>query len=391
MPQPHEQDLRMRLLHTADWHLGRTLRARSFLDDQEWLLLGQFLAMVKDTRPDAVVIAGDVYDRAVPPADAVELLDEVLARIVLGCRVPVVMIAGNHDDPRRLAFGAPLLREAGLHVAKGALAEAFPFQDRHGPVSILAAGYGSPALVATLLGDGSGISDHDEAFAAMCAQARGLARPGARSVLVAHGFVHGGVTSESERALQIGGTGAVSAAHLSGFDYVALGHLHRRQAMDGGRIAYAGSPLAYSFSEAGSTKSVSLVEIGRDGGVTAEEIVLSPRTQLRCLRGTLAEVLAAAHGPGREDWLQVTLTEPAFGAKPRLDERYPSVLELRFDLAPLGATAGRPLDSPSASPLAMLEAFWETIGAGPLAQEERAHAIAAIEAATAADPGREEG
>lgn len=372
----------MRLLHTADWHLGRSLCGRSFQEEQEWLLSGPFLALVKDTRPDAVIVAGDVYDRAVPPADAVELLDDVLARIVRGLRTPVVMIAGNHDDPRRLAFGATLLGNAGLHVARSALAEVFPFEDRHGPVSIVAAGYGSPALVAELIGDGTGVSDHDTAFAAIAAQARSLIRPRARSVLVAHAFIQGGLTSESERVLQVGGTGVVSAAHCDGFDYVALGHLHRRQAMGGGRIAYSGSPLAYSFSEAEAEKSVSLVTIGSDGAMTSEPIAIAPRTPLRTIRGTLDAVLGAAEGPGREDWLQVTLTEPAFGAKPLLNERYPSVLDLRFDIAPSASGQGHRHDGMGADPLAMLEAFWETIGAGALAPEERALAARAIAAAS---------
>jgi exonuclease SbcD len=371
----------MRLLHTADWHLGRTLCGQSFQEEQEWLLSGPFLDLVKDTRPDAVIIAGDVYDRSVPPADAVELLDDILARIVRGLRTPVVMIAGNHDDPRRLAFGATLLAGAGLHVARSALAEMFPFEDRHGPVSITAAGYGSPALVAELLGEESGIGDHDAAFAAVAARARALVRPEARSVLVAHAFVQGGLTSESERVLQVGGSGAVSAAHLDGFHYVALGHLHRRQAMDGGRVAYSGSPLAYSFSEAGAEKSVSLVAIGRDGAVTSEPIALAPRRRLRTLRGTLSDVLAAADGPGREDWLQVTLTEPAFGAKPLLNERYPSVLDLRFDIAHIASGQVRHPHGAGADPLAMLEAFWQTIGAGPLTPQERAIATRAITAA----------
>ncbi|MCU0889490.1 MAG: exonuclease SbcCD subunit D [Rubritepida sp.] len=372
----------MRLLHTADWHLGRTLCGQPFLEEQAWTLFGPFLDIVKTTRPDAVIVAGDIYDRAVPPADAVELLGTVLERIVRGLRIPVVMIPGNHDDERRLAFAANLLRDSGLFIADSALGEAFPFADAHGPVTILAAGYGSPAVIASLLGSGAEVADHDAGFAAMTARVRGLIRPQSRSVLVAHAFVQGGLTSESERGLQVGGTGAVSAAHLAGFDYVALGHLHRRQALDGGRIAYSGSPLAYSFSEAGEEKSVSLVELGRDGRVSAEAITVAPRRRLRTLRGTLAEVLAAADQPGREDWLQVTLTDRAYGAKALLNERYPSVLDLRFDTAPIAAEAaarGRIGDDP----LGLFEAFWRTVGGDALGAEERRLAAAAIAAAAA--------
>ncbi|WP_431303339.1 exonuclease SbcCD subunit D [Sediminicoccus sp. BL-A-41-H5] len=376
----------MRLLHTADWHLGRALCGQSFHAEQERLLTGAFLDILRETKPDAVLLAGDIYDRALPPADSVELLDEVLQRIVRGLGIPVVMIAGNHDDERRLAFGSRLLRDAGLHICDSAMGCAFPFEDAHGPVSILAAGYGTPALLAQLFGAEAGITTHDAGFAAVTAHLRGLAPRSARSVVVAHAFVSGGLTSESERMLQVGGSGAVSAAHLAGFHYTALGHLHRRQSMAEGRIAYSGSPLAYSFSEAGSAKSVTLVELDATGHVTAEEIALTPRHPLRVIRGTLADVLAAADGPGREDWLQVILTDRQLGAKALLQERYPSVLELRFE-SPLttgeaGGTTGARMPQ---DPLEALMAFRAAIGAGQLAEEERAAAIQAIQAALAGE------
>lgn len=376
----------MRLLHTADWHLGRALCGQSFHAEQERLLTGAFLDILRETRPDAVLLAGDVYDRALPPADSVELLDDVLQRIVRGLGIPVVMIAGNHDDERRLAFGARLLRPSGLHICDSAMGCAFPFEDAHGPVSILAAGYGTPALLANLFGAEAGITTHDAGFAAVTAHLRGLAPAGARTVVVAHAFISGGLTSESERMLQVGGSGAVSAAHLAGFHYTALGHLHRRQSMAEGRIAYSGSPLAYSFAEAGGTKSVTLVELDAAGNVTAEDIPLTPRHKLRVLRGTLAEVLAMADDPGREDWLQVILTDRQLGAKALLQERYPFVLELRFEsplaMGEAGATPGARIPQ---DPLEALMAFRAAIGAGDLDGEERAAAIQAISAAMRAE------
>lgn len=374
----------MRLLHTADWHLGRALCGQSFQAEQEWLLAGPFLDVVRETRPDAILIAGDIYDRAVPPGDAVELLDDVLQQIVRGLGIPVVMIAGNHDDERRLAFGSSLLRGSGLFIANSAMGQAFHFTDAHGPVAILAAGYGTPALLASLFGPEAGITSHDAGFAAVAAHLRAKLPEGARSVVVAHAFIQGGLTSDSERMLQVGGTGTVSAAHLAGFHYTALGHLHRRQSMAEGRIAYSGSPLAYSFAEAGGTKSVTLVELDAAGQVTTQDFPLAPRHALRVARGTLAEVLAAAEGPGRADWLQVILTDRQLGAKALLQERYPSILELRFE-APLpggeaGATPGARIPQ---DPLEALGAFWSAIGAGELGAEEREAAIKAITAAQA--------
>jgi len=373
----------MRLLHTADWHLGRMLCGQSFQSEQEWLLSGAFLDIVRDVRPDALLVAGDVYDRRVPPVDAVRLLDTLMDQIIRGLGVPVVMIAGNHDDEDRLAVNASLLRGAGLFIADSAMGQAFTFADAHGPVSILAAGYGSPALLASLFGPEAGITSHDAGFAAVAEHLRGLVPAGTRSVVVAHAFIQGGLTSDSER-IQVGGTDAVSAAHLQGFHYTALGHLHRRQSMAEGRVAYSGSPLAYSFAEAGSTKSVTLVELDAAGAVTTQDFPLLPRHALRVVRGTLAEVLAAAEGPGREDWLQVILTDRQMGARALLQERYPSILELRFE-APLAAT--EPGAAPGAripqDPLEALGAFWNAIGAGELGPEEREAAINAIATAQA--------
>ena len=157
----------MRFLHTADWHLGRTLGGAPFLPEQEWLLCGAFLDMVRETRPDAVIIAGDIFDRAVPPTDAVRLLDDLLGRIIRGLGVPVVLIPGNHDDPARLSFGASLLRASGLHIADSALGVPFPLADAHGEVWIAPSGYASPPLLAQLLGDPA-LPDHDQGVSVLC-------------------------------------------------------------------------------------------------------------------------------------------------------------------------------------------------------------------------------
>jgi exonuclease SbcD len=376
----------MRILHTADWHLGRSLHGQPFLPEQEWLLTGAFLDLLRDTRPDLLLLAGDVYDRASPPAAAVELLGAVLDAVVRGLGIPTLLIAGNHDDARRLGFAAPLLGPAGLHIAGTAQGRAFRFADAHGPVQVLAADYASPEQLAGHFPE-EGIADHEAGFAAVMRHLRGLRDPAARAVVVAHGFVQGGLESESERLLQVGGSGAVSAAHLEGFDYVALGHLHRPQAMAEGRIRYAGSPLAYSFSEAGQQKSATLLEIDAAGGVTAEEIPLPARRPLRLVTGSLAEILAesgagaAAGAPGREDWLQVMLTDRPFDAMARLREAFPNVLDLRFlgrAESRAGLAAARGGGGGRHSPLETLDAFWQAVRGAPLPGEARPPALAAI-------------
>lgn len=381
----------MRFLHTADWHLGRTLNGASFHEEQQALIGVQLVDIVQGTAPDALLIAGDVFDRAVPPAESVALLDDILRRIVLGLGVPVVLIPGNHDDPRRLSFGAPLLREAGLHIADSARGERITFHDDHGAVAVLASGYASPLLLASLFAPQE-VADHDAGFACICANLRGLCDPGTRSVVLAHAFVAGGAECESERQLAVGGAKAVSPGRFDGFGYVALGHLHRPQDLAGGRIRYSGSPLAYSFSEAGQAKSVTLVEMDAAGAVRTEAIPLTPRRPLRRLRGSFAALRDAPAAEGRDDWLEVTLTDPlpVFEAQRRLAEVYPNILAFGYarhealDQAG-GGTAAAPRPE-NAEPLALLDAFWRELREdAPLPEAAAIVARAAIESAREAE------
>jgi len=292
----------MRFIHTADWHLGRTFHNVSLVEDQAHVL-DQLVALVKETRADALVVAGDVYDRAVPPTDAVRLLGDVLERVVVGLEVPVVMIAGNHDSPDRLEFGAPLLSSRGLHV-RGTLApDAGPvvLHDEHGPVGFFLLPYAEPPLVRERLGE-DGLRSHDEAMRALTARILGsvVPRPDLlpRTVLLAHCFAAGGEASESERPLTVGGAGTVDPGCFRGFSYTALGHLHRPQTF-GARVRYSGSLLKYSFSEADHRKSASVVELDATGNVTVEEIPLSPRRDVRIVEGFLKELLGeASREPG---------------------------------------------------------------------------------------------
>ncbi len=337
----------MRLLHTADWQLGRLFHQTQLTDDQQYLL-GQFVDLARDVRPDLVVVAGDVYDRAVPPPDAVDVLDEVLSRLVLDLRLPVVVIAGNHDSPRRLSFGSRLLAAQGLHVV--GRPEARPYRvdlaDDHGPVAVHALPFCAPAAAAEALED-EGVHDQQGVLQAMVERARTALPTGARSVLVAHAFVAGGAVSESERPLSVGGVATVDPAVFTGFDYVALGHLHRPQSLVEGRVQYAGSLLKYSFDEVAHEKSVNLVEIDGAGGVRTERVRLSPRRDVRRLEGLLADLLASPDERIRDDYLCVSLLDrgPVLDAIGRLRRVYPNVLHIERPLiAPegKGIAPGRP-------------------------------------------------
>src|SRR5690554_3929586 len=298
----------MRFLHTSDWHLGRILHGRSLIEDQAHVL-DRFVDLVRDARPDAVLIAGDVYDRAVPPAEAVELLDDTLSRIVLGQGVPVLVIAGNHDSPERLGFGARLLAERGLTIVGRVDApRAVAFEDDWGRVVVHPLPYAEPALVRDAFGDD--VADHEAALAALLGRVRAAHPAGVRSVVMAHAFVAGGAESDSERPLSVGGSAVVDAGLFDGFDYVALGHLHRPQRVGADHVRYAGSLLKYSTSEAGHAKSVSLVELRAPGERTVEEIALAPLRDLRVLTGPLDALIAsAATDPAREDYVFARLTD----------------------------------------------------------------------------------
>ena len=332
----------MRLIHTSDWHLGRIFFKTHLVEDQAYVL-EQFIGIVEQERPDVVVIAGDVYDRSAPCVEAVELLDDVLSRIVLRLGLPVVIIAGNHDSPERIGFCSGLMEAGGLHIAgMPDAARPIEFRDAYGPVWVVPLPYAEPAVVRDRLSAAgaaaaASATDHDAALAAQVS-AVAWACPeafadGERRIAVAHALVYGGDTCESERLLTLGGSGAVDSARFDGFCYTALGHLHRPQPITGTACRYSGSLLKYSFSEADQPKSVSLVEIDGQGTARVATIPLTPRRDVRCLSGSLAELIARAqHDPGRDDYLSVQLSDAdaVWDGLGRLREHYPNVMQLEL-------------------------------------------------------------
>lgn len=333
----------MRLLHTSDWHLGRGLHRVSLLDAQE-AFLDHLVATVREEAVEAVLVAGDVYDRAVPPLAAVRLFDEVLHRLA-DAGVPVVMIAGNHDSPLRLGVGAGLLGRAGTHLRTDPARCGAPvlLTGRDGgEVAVYGVPYLEPALMREEMG--ATPATHAAVLAAAMDRVRAdlAARPaGTRSVVLAHAFVTGGQSCDSERDITVGGVAAVPAGVFRGIDYVALGHLHGCQTL-GERLRYSGSPLAYSFSEAAHEKSMWLVDLDGRGRVRAERMPCPVPRPLARVRGRIDDLLADP-GLARHEgaWVEATLTDPARPPEPmaRLTRRFPHVLSLLF--APVGAH-GRP-------------------------------------------------
>ena len=320
----------MRFIHTADWHIGRQFHNVSLLEDQAHIL-EQLIDVVRTSEAQALIIAGDVYDRAVPPADAVRLLGEVLERMVLGMKVPVIMIAGNHDSPNRLGFASGLLSGQGLHLAGPLTAPVQPItlHDRHGPVVFYPIPYAEPAIVRERF-DVDTAHSHDAAMNAIIASIGAHRKGIARSVAVAHCFVTGGEICKSERPLTVGGAENVDASHFEPFSYSALGHLHRPQQV-AATVQYSGSLLKYSFSEVAHTKSVTIVDIDHAGNCQTNQVALTPRRELRILDGYLEDILKGpTNGENRDDYLLVRLDDKhaILDAMGKLREVFPNVLHL---------------------------------------------------------------
>ncbi len=385
----------MKLIHTADWHLGRLFHNVHLTRDQEYVL-EQFVALVAEVKPAAVLLAGDLYDRAVPPTEAVELLDHTLTEIVDRHEVPVVAIAGNHDSAVRVGFAASLLRARGLHLV-GELPQApspIVLRDEHGPVHVHPIPYADAAEARHAYGD-EDIHDQKAVAAAGVARALVATPAGERSVAVAHSFVAGALESESERPLSVGGATQVPAAVYDGFDYVALGHLHRPQRCGRDTVRYAGSLLKYSFAEHDHVKSVSVVEIGAPGSaagdagaagrarVGVETVALTPRRDVRRLEGTLAELLeSGASDPRRDDYVLAALLDRGALLDPigRLRGVYPNALSIERPLYDtIGAAGARRPRPGSVGDLELFDTFFEYATGGGLDVKQRTELAALID------------
>lgn len=371
----------MRILHTADWHLGRLLHQVSLLEEQRHAL-DQILEMVRAHAVDVLIIAGDVYDRAVPPADAVDLLDSFLFRISSELRVPVVMIAGNHDSLSRLGFAARQLAQAGIYIAgPSAVPQPIVLQDVHGEVAFYGFPYLEPVQVRELTGEA--VRTHDEAAALLVGKA--LADNGStrRCVGVAHCFVSGGEVSDSERPLSVGGTDQVSAEHFQGFNYTALGHLHQPQQQGASHIRYSGSLLKYSFSETKHKKSVTLVDLDANGNCSLEYLPLLPLRDLRMIQGDLQTLLATAPTDDSvNDYLLVRLEDQhaLLDVMSRLRAVYPNVLQIeRPGLLNRSVDSVEPSQNLKREELPLFSEFFEQMRGEALSEEQREVLTEAIE------------
>ncbi|HEX4087425.1 MAG TPA: exonuclease SbcCD subunit D [Trebonia sp.] len=348
----------MRFLHTSDWHLGRSLH-RADLREAQSNFLDHLIETARAERVDAVLVAGDVYDRAIAPVDSVALCEDALARLrATGARV--ILISGNHDSALRLGVNSALIDTAGVHLRtnRARLAEPVVLADEHGPVAVYGVPYLEPALglpdestaQAAAAGAGQNQERPQRSHASVLGQATSRIRADAaarglsRTVVLAHAWVAAGGTDEerrdaatrqqssSERDISVGGIGYVPAALFDGFSYVALGHLHGQQTLTE-QLRYSGSPLPYSFSEKHHKKGSWLVEVGLDGKTRVERVAAPVYRRLAELAGRIDDLLTSAEYTGNEDdFVAVTLTDTARpeAAMDRLRRRFPHVLTLEF-------------------------------------------------------------
>ncbi|MEU6853775.1 exonuclease SbcCD subunit D [Actinacidiphila alni] len=324
----------MRFLHTSDWHLGRSFHRVSLLDAQR-AFLDHLVDTVREQRVDAVLVAGDIYDRAVPPLSAVELFDDVLHRLAdLG--VPAVMTSGNHDSARRLGVGARVMGRAGIHLRTDPADCHRPvlLADTHGDIAVYGLPYLEPALTREEFA--ADRADHTAVLGAAMGRIRAdlAERPdGTRAIVLAHAFVTGAAACDSERDITAGGVEAVPAEIFDGVDYVALGHLHGCQTLTD-RVRYSGSPLAYSFSEEHHRKTMWLVDLGPGGTVAAERVDTPVPRAVARIRGGLDDLLADPALERHEDsWVEATLTDPFRPHEPMaaLARRFPHIVSLAFE------------------------------------------------------------
>ena len=371
----------MKLMHLSDLHLGKRVNGFSMIADQRHVL-EQILALAGEERPDAALLCGDIYDKTVPSAEAVELFDEFLSRLAEHC--PTYIISGNHDSAERLAFGGRLMEKAGVYLSpvyNGTLATVSQ-KDEFGTVCFHLLPFLKPAQVRRFYPEETSETYTDAVRAALS----GIdLDDGNRHVLLAHQFVTGSERCESEE-LSVGGSDNVDAEVFAGFDYVALGHLHGAQRAGGEHIRYCGTMLKYSFSEAKHRKSVLFAQLGEKGSLTVSTRELNPLRDLKELRGTYEELMSRSFYYGTdlpESYLHITLTdeEDVPEALGRLRTVYPYIMKLSYDNERT-RTRQNPLLAeamPESSPLELFGLLYEKQNNAPLGESQRAYLTGLIE------------
>lgn len=368
----------MRFLHCSDLHLGKRVHECTMIEEQRQML-DQLVSIAEQKAVDGVLLAGDLFDKAVPSIEAVQLLDGFFTSLSQR-HLPVYCISGNHDSPERLSFGGRLLERSGVYLASVFHGEMYhlTLEDGFGPLHLYLLPFVKPSMVRPFFPD-ENITTYEEAVRSVLSHS--ALDPSARNVLVAHQFITNNGVEPSRcdsETLSIGGVDQVDASLFDAFDYVALGHLHGPQSIRRETVRYCGSPLKYSFSECRQKKSVTIVELREKGDVTLETVMITPLRELRELRGTLSALLdpdvVALGNP--EDYLRVILTdeEPLYDPLSQLRQKYPNILRLDVENSRTaqGSVSATTQQIEEKSPEALFSAFYEMANGVPISPEEQA-------------------
>ncbi|MBR3342651.1 MAG: exonuclease SbcCD subunit D [Solobacterium sp.] len=372
----------MKFIHLSDLHLGKRVNEYSMLEDQQYILT-KIINIIDEEAPEAVILAGDIYDKPVPPAEAVELFDDFLYSLAVR-KLQVFVISGNHDSPERLAFGNRLIDASGIHLSPVYSGEVrpIPLQDEYGTVEVYMLPFIKPVHVRRFYPDEE-ITSYTDAMRTAITHMN--VDPSVRNVLVTHQFVTGAARSESEE-ISVGGTDNVDASVFEPFDYTALGHIHGPQNIGSEKIRYCGTPLKYSFSEAHHRKSVTVVEMKEKGNMTVRTVPLIPKRDLVELKGTYEEVTRKSFYEGtgyQKDYTHITLTdeEDIPNAISRLQVIYHNLMKLDYDNKrtrsglQLSATA----DVENKSPLELFAELYEMQNGTEMSEEQTKYVQRMIE------------
>ncbi len=327
----------MKILHTGDWHIGKVINDFSMLDDQKYIL-ESFFDVIRLEQPDVIIITGDVYDRSVPPKEAVELLDQTLTRLIEEFSIPTLIISGNHDSQERLSFGNKLLEHKKLYI-EGVLTnevKKVTLNDEFGPIHFYLIPYAHPAIVRNIYGD-ENIRDHNDAFRIMMNKLKINMNIEERNVLITHNYIISNsediLISESERSLSVGGTDFIDVSLVLDFDYVALGHLHQPQKVKQDNIRYSGSLLKYSFSEVNSKKGVVIIDLKNKGDYQYRFVELSPKKDMLVIEGTLNYLISPEfyQSINRDSYISVILTDTndLYDPLSSLRAVYPNIMQIQ--------------------------------------------------------------
>lgn len=363
----------MRLMHLSDLHIGKRLNEFSLLDDQSYIL-DEILRIAEEQKPDAVAIAGDIYDKSTPSAEAVALFDSFITRLAK-LVTPVFVISGNHDSAERIAFGSSLMQTAGVYLSPVYNGDSAPVKvgDEFGSVNVYMLPFIRPSDVRRRFPDDD-TESFDSAFKAAVSHLN--VNENERNIILAHQFITGAAAGGSE-SVSVGGLDNISAEVFEPFDYAALGHIHHRQNISFEKVRYCGTPLKYSFSEVSDKKTVTIANIGKKGELSIEEIPLRPIRDLREIKGTYLEITDRNFYDkfNREDYIRVTLTDEndipeAIG---RLRAVYPNIMKLDYDNTRTreNRVVSDLADEVQRSPAELFSEFYRTCNNSELSEEQK--------------------